>query len=163
MKLVYAASAALLLLAPSIQGQSIPSLPACANSCVSQVCTGFGYATTLTCFCDVSVNITRCIGSSCDTSDQNTAVTTLDNACGSAPLTIELIVAHFNYSSPLSSLSAGMSSTATASGTSTTATSSSSSTSTAKSSAGRMMPQGGLVAVWISVPATLIAIAVYCL
>src|SRR5438046_2318881 len=127
MKLVYAAGTLLHLLAVSVQGQSIPSLPACADSCVSQVCTSFGYATTFTCFCDLAVNITHCIAN-CDTSDQNTAVIALDDACGLGPVTIELIVAHFNYSSPLSSLSTGMSSTATASGTSTKATRGSSST-----------------------------------
>jgi hypothetical protein len=77
---------------------------------------------------------------------------------------LKLSLAYFNYSSPLSSLSSGaLSATSSATGgVSITATSGSTSTgtSTAKSSAGREVSSGGLVAVGVSVFATLVALVV---
>lgn len=75
--------AAVLLSVVFVKGQSIPTLPSCAATCVTTTCGGLADSN-FQCFCDVNqqFQFEGCWSTSCSPGDIGSAYVALNNACG---------------------------------------------------------------------------------
>ena len=75
--------AAVLLSSIFVDGQSIPALPSCAASCVTNVCGGVAISN-FQCFCDENqqFDFEGCWSLSCNPGDIGSAYVALNSACG---------------------------------------------------------------------------------